>query len=188
MIISLHAFSNCYRRNLSYFFNDSNPGSNRMNEKTATATFAAGCFWGPRRVSARWTACSMPKWATPAARSKIPTIVRYAPVAPGTPKPFADLRSRKDQLRGRCWTRSGRCTIRPSESAGRRTWVRSTAARSSPTTTSSTRRPSARSANWRLRGVSGPVVTEIRPAGRFWRAEEYHQRYLGKARARVLIG
>ncbi len=25
-----------------------------------------------------------------------------------------------------------------------------------------------------------PVVTEIKPAGAFWRAEEYHQRYLAK--------
>ena len=28
--------------------------------------------------------------------------------------------------------------------------------------------------------VSGSVVTEIQPAGPFWRAEEYHQRYLEK--------
>lgn len=28
--------------------------------------------------------------------------------------------------------------------------------------------------------LSGPVVTEIRPTGPFWRAEEYHQRYLEK--------
>lgn len=28
--------------------------------------------------------------------------------------------------------------------------------------------------------LSGPVATEIRPAGPFWRAEEYHQRYLEK--------
>jgi len=28
--------------------------------------------------------------------------------------------------------------------------------------------------------LSGPVTTEIRPAARFWRAEEYHQRYLEK--------
>lgn len=26
----------------------------------------------------------------------------------------------------------------------------------------------------------GPIVTEIRPAAAFWRAEEYHQRYLAK--------
>jgi peptide-methionine (S)-S-oxide reductase len=25
-----------------------------------------------------------------------------------------------------------------------------------------------------------PIVTEITPAGQFWRAEEYHQRYLEK--------
>mgnify|MGYP005843751595 CR=1 FL=1 len=28
--------------------------------------------------------------------------------------------------------------------------------------------------------LSGPVATEIRPAEAFWRAEEYHQRYLEK--------
>jgi len=27
---------------------------------------------------------------------------------------------------------------------------------------------------------SGPIATEIKPAERFWRAEEYHQRYLEK--------
>ena len=29
-------------------------------------------------------------------------------------------------------------------------------------------------------GTSTPIVTEIVPAGAFWRAEEYHQRYLEK--------
>ena len=28
--------------------------------------------------------------------------------------------------------------------------------------------------------ISGPIATEIKPAGPFWRAEEYHQRYLEK--------
>ncbi len=28
--------------------------------------------------------------------------------------------------------------------------------------------------------LSNPVVTEVAPAGMFWRAEEYHQRYLEK--------
>lgn len=28
--------------------------------------------------------------------------------------------------------------------------------------------------------LSGPIATEIRPAETFWRAEEYHQRYLEK--------
>jgi len=28
--------------------------------------------------------------------------------------------------------------------------------------------------------ISGPITTEIKPAGPFWRAEEYHQRYLEK--------
>lgn len=27
---------------------------------------------------------------------------------------------------------------------------------------------------------SDPIVTQVEPAGRFWRAEEYHQRYLEK--------
>lgn len=30
------------------------------------------------------------------------------------------------------------------------------------------------------RAFSRPVATEITPAGKFWRAEEYHQRYLEK--------
>lgn len=30
----------------------------------------------------------------------------------------------------------------------------------------------------------GPVVTEITPAGPFWRAEEYHQQYIAKRRGR----
>jgi len=29
--------------------------------------------------------------------------------------------------------------------------------------------------------LNAPVATEIRPAGPFWRAEEYHQRYLEKS-------
>jgi peptide-methionine (S)-S-oxide reductase len=32
---------------------------------------------------------------------------------------------------------------------------------------------------------SGPVVTELKPAATFWRAEEYHQRYLEKNNAAV---
>jgi peptide-methionine (S)-S-oxide reductase len=33
--------------------------------------------------------------------------------------------------------------------------------------------------------AAGPVVTEILPVGPFWRAEEYHQRYLAKCRRRL---
>ena len=29
-----------------------------------------------------------------------------------------------------------------------------------------------------------PIVTEVTPAGPFWRAEEYHQQYIGKRRGR----
>ena len=32
--------------------------------------------------------------------------------------------------------------------------------------------------------LNGAVVTEIQPAGRFWPAEEYHQRYVAKCRSR----
>ncbi|MEG9862515.1 MAG: peptide-methionine (S)-S-oxide reductase MsrA [Parvularculales bacterium] len=37
-------------------------------------------------------------------------------------------------------------------------------------------------------GLSSPPVTEITPAGQFWRAEEYHQRYEEKNSGRRLFG
>jgi peptide-methionine (S)-S-oxide reductase len=149
--------------------------------KTAKATFGAGCFWGVEEVFRN-------------VKGVVSTAVGYAGGAKENPT-YADVCTDKtghaevvevefdpsqvayDELLGVFWSNHNPTTLnRQGPDVG--TQYRSVIFYHSP------EQKSAAEVSRAKIDKSGrfprPVVTQIEPAPTFWRAEEYHQRYLQK--------
>ena len=150
-----------------------------MNEKTAT--FAAGCFWGPEArfralngvvdAEVGYTGGSMDK---PDYRSVCAGDTGHAEAVRLTYDP--DIIS-YDELLDAFWDMHDP-TQRNRQGVDVGSQYRSTIFTHDEQQQAAAGR--SRRALETSGHLGGPVETEIVPAGKFWRAEEYHQRYLEK--------
>jgi len=145
------------------------------------ATFAAGCFWGVEAAFSEMEGVHTTEVGYTGGRVDKPT---YEDVCSGTTGHAESIQIEFDpevvsyeQLLERLWEIHDPTTLnRQGPDMG--TQYRSAIFFHTPE-----QEEKARSSIQQLEQsgqISDPVVTEVRPASHFWRAEEYHQKYLEK--------
>ncbi len=146
--------------------------------------FGMGCFWGAERKF--WTAAGVYTTAVGYAGgfTAEPHVRRdvlgHVPV---TPRPCSWCSIPRSRRSTRCSASSGRATTRPRACARATTSVRSTA---SAIYTFDDAQAEAVEASRKMfqeqlnAADYGEITTEIKPAGTFYYAEDYHQQYLAK--------
>jgi peptide-methionine (S)-S-oxide reductase len=149
-----------------------------MNEK---ATFAAGCFWGVEAAFRQVPGVVDAAVGYTGGRLDNPTYEDVCTDRTGHAEAvdveFDPARVSYDKLLDVFWENHDPTTLnRQGPDVG--TQYRSAIFFHSPEQEKAARESKARQeANGRYRR---PIVTEIAPAPKFWRAEDYHQRYLEK--------
>jgi len=157
---------------------------------TETAIFAAGCFWGVEAEFRRLDGVTGTRVGYIGGRTEHPTYRqvcgRRTGHAEAVEVTFDPERVSYDELLERFWATHDP-TTRNRQGADIGSQYRSAIFFSSPEQeAAATRSRDAEQAKLEANGGRGllgrrrRVVTEITPAGTFWPAEDYHQRYLEK--------
>ena len=152
-----------------------------MSEKRETATFGAGCFWSPEAEFRQLRGVVDAEVGYAGGSTEDPT---YRQVCSGRTGHAEVVRVHYDpdrvsygELLDRFWA------MHDPTQRNRQGPDIGTQYRSAIFTHSAEQEEAAKASKEALERsgrLSRPVVTEIEPAGEFWRAEEYHQRYLEK--------
>jgi len=155
------------------------PSTERNQMPTETATFAAGCFWGVEaefRALAGVTRTTVGYTGGDLEHPSYEQVCRGATGhAEAVEVEFDPEAISYDDLLATFWS------IHDPTTRDRQGWDFGSQYRSAIFTHGERQQASAlASRDARQAGVRREIVTEIAPAGGFWPAEEYHQRYLEK--------
>jgi peptide-methionine (S)-S-oxide reductase len=157
-------------------------GSNRLNDdvrKVETATFAAGCFWGVEAAFREVPGVVDAEVGYTGGTTERPSYKEVCTGRTGHAEAvhvaFDPARVSYDELLALFWRIHDPTQIdRQGPDIG--TQYRSAIFVHSPAQEAAARD----SRDAQARRARRPIATQIAPAGPFWRAEEYHQRYFEK--------
>ena len=157
------------------------PSGGKMAPNLKKATFAAGCFWGVEKIFARIDGVVSTAVGYAGGTTRNPTYEQVCTGRTGHAEAmeveYDPARVSYEKLLITFWEYHDPTTLnRQGPDVGSQ--YRSVIFYHDPEQAEIARRSKQILEEAHL--FSSPIVTEIVPAGEFWRAEEYHQRYLQK--------